>query len=201
MMDDWLTVGATEAEAGRKMDAISEKLESVGHVMQSDKKEVGQRMLFLGIMLDTVRMRMGFDPTQSKGMRAQLQQYRDKIKRGIDLDTGTIRHVAGCLNWYSEVLQSGRLHVRTWWLYLSKRGWLSPVLRSKLIVDTEWWIAILGIWSDSEFTQLEYPILSAAELLEHPNKLLILQSDAAGDDGFGYFWGGLAEEHPRFVSV
>jgi hypothetical protein len=70
-----------------------------------------------------------------------------------------------------------------------------------LVEDTDWWISILGKWSDSEFTQLEYPILSAAELMEDPNKLQFVQSDAAGDDGFGYFWGGVAEEHPLYVSV
>ena len=81
--------------------------------MQMEKSEVGQSMAFLGILIDSVRMTKSFDATKAKGMQMQLQEYLDCISCGKDLDGGTIRAVAGSLNWYSEVLQSGRMHIRS----------------------------------------------------------------------------------------
>ena len=113
MVDDWLTVGSTRREASDRLNRISDIIESVGHEMQMEKREVAQSLAFLGILIDSVRMTISFDAVQAKGMQMQLQEYLDCISCGKDLDGGTIRAVAGSLNWYSEVLQSGRMHIRS----------------------------------------------------------------------------------------
>lgn len=45
-----------------------------------------------------------------------------------------------------------------------------------------------------------YPMLSASVLLGTPGKLHVLQSDASGPDGFGYFYGPLGEANPEYYS-
>jgi hypothetical protein len=168
--------------------------------MQMEKSEVGQVLVFLGILIDTVRMMISFDAVQAKGMRMQLQEYLDRISKGRDLDVGTIRAVAGSLNWYSKVLQSGRMHIRSCWEYWRHGPALSQSLRRQLHGDTVWWIRVLTDWSIRGLSGLEYPILSESVLRSNPNSMMILQSDASGIGGMGYFYGELADQNPRYVS-
>ena len=109
--------------------------------------------------------------------------------------------MAGSLNWYAEVLQSGRSHLRSWWLYCKFKDQLGIAHRLKLIEDTKWWISVLGKWSASELSNKEYPILSSSMLLKDADSIWFIQSDASGPDGFGYFSGGLSEDDPEYYSA
>jgi len=194
MMDDYLTGGATREEVERKLDRLCAMFVRVGHVIQIEKNEIGQRLI------DTVRMMVSFDSTQAKGMRAQLATYLDRIKMGHDLDQGTIRHVAGSLNWYAEVVQSGRTRLRSWWSYLRYASKLNLGLRLQLVQDTEWWLELLGKWSEGGVMGVEYPILNAKELASDDNSIWVVQSDASGPDGFGYYHGCLTGDAHQYVS-
>jgi hypothetical protein len=200
MMDDYLTGGATRETAEANLQGMCDLFGLVGHVIQHEKNEIGQRLVFLGVLIDTVRMMVSFDPTQAKGMAAQLSLYLERIKSGRDLDVGTIRHVAGSLNWYAEVVQSGRTHLRSWWMYLRYTSRLNFSLRVKLVADTEWWLRLLERWSLGEVGGVEYPILNARELADTVEGIWVIQSDASGPDGFGYFEGGLHSDEYRYVS-
>ena len=68
MMDDWLVVGKSQQEAIKPLKMVSDTLESVGHEMQMEKTEMGQQMVFLGVLVDSIRMKLSFDATQAKGM-------------------------------------------------------------------------------------------------------------------------------------
>jgi hypothetical protein len=201
MMDDWLTVGSSEEEARRNIRLISNMLETVGFAMAADKEAVSQRLVFLGVLICTVNMKLSFDAVQAKGMKHQLSQYLRLLQSAKELDRGTIRHIAGCINWYAEVVQSGRLHNRSWWQYYTHGRHLSYHGKQRLIADTSWWIDMLDQWSREGHAGPEYSIISADELLSTPDKLVVMQSDAAGEDGFGYYYGGLEEVESKFVSV
>ena len=194
MMDDYLTGGATRGEAERKLNQVCAMFVRVGHVIQSEKNEIGQRLVFLGILIDTIRMMVSFDATQAKGMRAQLAMYLELIKSGRDLDLGTIRHVAGSLNWYAEVVQSGRTRLRSWWSYFRHTSKLNLRLKLQLVQDTEWWLELLGKWSEGGVVVIEYPILNAAELASDSDSIWVVQSDTSGPDGFGYYHGSLTKD-------
>jgi hypothetical protein len=132
-----------------------------------EKNEVGQRIVYLGILIDSKKTTVSFEPVQARDMSALLPLYLNKIRCGRAIDGGSIRSVAGSLNWYSEVLQSGRLHVRSWWLYSIHRERITATVRRKL--DTQWWVGILDEWGRGGFTGQEYPIFSVSELLADPN--------------------------------
>jgi len=191
MVDDWLTRGSTESEARYNLGVITSVFVAAGFVMATDKEEVSQRLTFLGVMIDTVRMCISFDETQARSMVLQLLEHTKVIEKGYDLDETTIRSVAGKLQWYSEVLQSGRVHLRSWWLYVRYRSKLTPVWRSKLLRDTRWWVAKLEVWSRREVSGVEYPIVSAEDLLNDPSSIAMMISDASGTDGFGYYYGSI----------
>lgn len=189
MMDDFLLVGLTLEEAQTKMKVLIEVLESVGFYMAVDKLEFGQQLVFLGVLIDTVRMCLRFDSTQAEGMKLQMEVYLEQLRSGRDLDHSTIRHVCGKLNWFSEVVQSGRCHTKAWWLYEKFHSELHHGTRLQLLSDTVWWIAVLDKWAEGKSSECEYRIWSASELLENPHELVIMQSDASGVDGIGYFSG------------
>lgn len=69
-----------------------------------------------------------------------------------------------------------------------------------MIGDTIWWIELLKVWEASERTGREYKIFSASELEAEPSLVYVLQSDAAGIDGIGYYHGCLEEEDPEYYS-
>ena len=99
MMDDWLTVGRTLQEASDNVDLISKIISMAGSSMAAEKKEVGQRLVFLGVLIDLERMTLSFDKTQARGMWVQLQGYVSTLRAGRNIDKGSIRSVAGSLNW------------------------------------------------------------------------------------------------------
>ncbi len=194
MVDDWLTRGATEKEAKKNLAIITAVFVLAGFVMAVDKEEIGQRITFLGVLIDTIRMCITFDHIQAKSMMLQLLEHVKVIEKGYDLDYTTMRSVAGKLEWYSEVLQSGRLHIRSWWLYVKYRSQLSPVWRHKLLMDTKWWVGKLEAWSTAGVSGIEYPIVSAEDLMLNPEYISMVVSDASGPDGFGYYWGAIDDE-------
>jgi len=200
MMDDWLTVGDTEQEASDNVDAISSIIAKAGLSMAPEKKEVGSRLVFLGVLIDLSRMTLSFDKTQARGMWVQLEGYLGTLRAGHNMDIGSIRSVAGSLNWYAEVLQSGRMHIRSWWLYHKYHTKFTLTARAGLIKDTLWWMRVLAKWAEDTVANIEYPILTAVELLKTEGNLVVVQSDAAGLDGFGYFYGALESYDPRYYS-
>ena len=77
---------------------------------------------------------------------------------------------------------------------------LSVQGKLKLISDNKWWIAVLKSWASDSLHGNEYPILSASRLMEEPHLMYVVQSDASGEDGFGYLHGSLQDECPRFAA-
>jgi hypothetical protein len=168
--------------------------------MQMEKAEVGRRIVFLGILIDTERMMVSFDAVQAKGMREMLGHCLHQLRTGSDLEAGLARHIAGCLNWYSEVLQSGRMRLRGWWMYVQHGQKLNRSLRQEMMRDTEWWLEVLLRWEMGEPSGREYPILSASQLQSDRGLVWVLQSDASGPDGFGYHYGRLEADSYTWIS-
>ena len=200
MVDDWFQCHDTMIEARAGLSQLCGILEACGFSMTKEKFQYGQQIVFIGVLLDTVTMSMRFDATQARGMRLQLQSYLDKIRSGGHLDHTTVRHVCGKLNWYAEVVQSGRLHIKSWWDYERNGSRAYPATIMRLVQDTQWWMDLLRTWENSQTGQVEYRILSASELRADPKAMLVLQSDASGTDGFGYYWGYLTSEHMQYTA-
>jgi hypothetical protein len=182
------------------LQAITLIFVSIGFAIAMDKFEIGQRLVYLGILFDSLRMTMSFDPLSAAGFHSELSLSLSRIAAGDHLTHGEIRHIAGKLSHYSQVCQSGRIHLRWWWIYLHYGSDLSaPGLRN-LFEDSKWWLNLLNIWKDAEFSGLEYPIFSSSVVMKQ-NMIVILQSDASGPHGFGYISGSIDELDPLFYSA
>ena len=62
------------------------------------------------------------------------------------------------------------------------------------------WVAKLRAWEGAADADCLYPMLSAHELLGPEGKLHVIQSDASGDDGLGYFYGHYLDVDPHYTA-
>ena len=200
MVDDWLTTASSREEAATLLAKIEELLTSVGFAI-SDKTKLGQREVLLGVMVDTSSMRIRFDPVQSDGVRRSLQSALHVIRQKGNPDQSLVRHLCGKLNWYAEALQSGRLHLASWWKYCKAGPRLGTTATARLIEDTEWWMNILQSWSEARDSEVSYRILSPSALFHAKDTIVILQSDASGTDGYGFFSSRLEESTAVYYSA
>jgi hypothetical protein len=186
-VDDWFLAAPTLEGVQTHMRTLADTFDSCGFTMAPDKYAYGQQLVFCGILIDTVTMTLRFEPTAVAGFRSQLFHYLHLIKSGVELDKGAIHHVCGKLEWFAEVIQSGRLHCQTWWSYLKYGVKLHPSILNRLIKDTEWWLSILHSWENTESRDIEYKIFSASEIKSNLHQIIVVQSDMSGEDGIGYF--------------
>ena len=201
MVDDWLVAETSEVQARKSMSSIVSMLVDIGLAMADHKFDFGQQLTFLGVKIDTVRMRMSFDSLQCQVMVVLLTGHLDSLERFQRIPYTEAVHVCGKLNWLAEVLQAGRVHTSSWWKYLPFAEKNLPVdLRSLIIHDTKWWIGVISKWADNDLSGWEFPIMSASELLDDPNRMQVVGSDAAGDDGIGFYHGSRNCDDPQFYS-
>ena len=202
MVDDWLTANDTHELTLRDINYIATVLTACGFSMAPEKFDSGQLLVFIGFYLDTVNMTLRFDPVQARSFKDELSQFLLSVQKGELVPHGVVRHICGKLNWFSEVVQSGRLHTRAFWLYLLHGNHLSDLWKERLSYSIQWWITQLTSWAADEGRGNEYRMYSASVLREHPDRVFIIQSDASGTDGFGYLFSTLAPTAvPSYVSV
>jgi hypothetical protein len=199
--DDWFVAGKTRSDTERFLRAIAAFFVACGFSMAVEKEEMGQRLVYLGVMFDSIRMILSFDPESASSFASELRDAVVSIKLGKHLTAGEIRHIAGKLSHFSQVCQQGRMRITYWWAYFHHGRSLTAVGFSRLFSDSEWWLQQLDAWSEGGHSSCEYPILSSSVLATDPQKVVVLQSDASGPDGFGYIWGFLDEIDPRYYSA
>jgi hypothetical protein len=199
--DDYFSKGNDRKEIEFRLGFISAFFILIGFLMASHKEEIGKRLVYLGVLFDSIKMIMSFEPLTAASFHSELTAALDKIKGGKHLTPGEIRHIAGKFSHLSQVCQSGRIHIRFWWAYLRHGPSLSSAGFACLFRDSEWWLHQLDIWSQGGHSGGEYPILSTSVLASDPQKVVILQSDASGPDGYGYISGYLDEVDPIYYSA
>ena len=202
LMDDWFLTGTTEEEARSRMRRLYELMVEAGFTMAEDKFDVGQIMIFLGILIDSTTMTCRIEKSQAGGFKQQLLLYLERLSaKGGNLDLASVRHVTGKLNWFSEVIQSGRLHTNAWWQYAGLLdGWNHRRDVPALIAETRWWIDVLEKWESDTDCHQACRIFNSGVILAHPEKLQLVQSDASGTDGLGYVCSAYGSEEYKYYS-
>jgi len=168
--------------------------------MNADKFKYGQQIVFLGILIESVSMTVRFDPISAKSFRIELEVYLNILLADKHLDIQDIRPICGKLNWFAELVQSGRMHITSCWNYLRHYKSSYPASMNLLRMDLQWWIALLSSWERDSSTTLVYRILSAESLARDPQSVYVVQSDASGTDGYGYFHSYLNATEVHYVS-
>jgi hypothetical protein len=202
MVDDIFLHNLVRAIAQADLERFAAMLKDVGFGMEEAKFGIGQQLTFIGILLDTVSMTLRMDPLSAGGYVLQLNEYTATLQApNGSLNLSELNHLAGKLNWFSEVIQGGRLHIRAIWQYLQICPKLSAELRVAVLIEIHWWTEALLLWSDGSDHRGQFPILSGPELLANPDHIELCQSDASGTDGFGYVHSLLASAKFEWTSV
>jgi hypothetical protein len=199
MMDDWFTVGPTEEKANENMAGIQEVIELGGFGFEAEKRGGGQEMTFLGVLLNSLTMKLSFDKVTAKAFLEELRAHARTVELGGQVSKANCQRNAGKLEWFSQVLNEGRLHIQAWHHYAHYGEYLSDHGRARVLMDTAFWIPHLERWARGE-QGCEFPILSGPELRDEPNKLYLVQGDVSGPDGMGYYWGALEDDDPQYYS-
>jgi len=201
MMDDWLFANQKRKVVLAQYALFEGIMNECGFEL-SDKKEVGQQIEFLGVLLDTVRMIISFDPVKIKARILEVSELIRTLEKGKDQRDTDIRSMCGKLTWLASVVQSGRCHLAAIWKYSREGRRMSNWWRKKMIGDLYWWVGkVLEPWASGQPSDREYKIMSVSELMVDDCDLMhIMQSDMAGDDGYGYYHGRLSELDPRYRS-
>jgi hypothetical protein len=198
MVDDIFVHDMEESVARADMQRIADLLDDVGFGMEKSKFGFGKQLTFIGILIDTVSMTIRMDHLSAGGFLLQLKEYLSIFEIGRSLPVSDLRHLTGKLNWYSEVMQSGRRHIRSLWEYMTGHPRLGRELRLSVIRELEWWAQLLTLWANGDDHVGQFPIVSGAELLSDPDSIELCQSDASGTDGFGYVTSTLAASTSEF---
>jgi hypothetical protein len=199
--DDWFTAAPSYAKTAAFLRAIAAFFIACGFIMAEEKKEIDQQLVYLGILFDSIRMVLSFDPLSAASFASELREAVGKIKNRQHLTSGETRHIAGKLSHFSQVLQQGRMRIQFWWAYYHHGALLSEVGLAGLLRDSSWWLEQLDAWSQGAHSGCEFPILSSSVLETDPQKVIVVQSDASGPDGFGHISGFLDTIDPHYYSA
>ena len=198
-MDDFVTVGVSYEQADINLSRLEETIKDVGFPIAPNKREVGQSLVILGFLVDSKSMTIRVDEIQARGLLLTLEDCLSKIRENLALIPHSfVHHICGKLNWFCEIVQSGRCYLRSWWLYLKHGSKLNSSVVKELIKDTLWWMSLFDSWSNSKDHPIKFNIVKNTDTKE----LLLFQSDASLEHGFGYVYGRVHDkkEGIRFYS-
>ena len=78
----WVTVGADQSEALANRCAIKDLLTPCGLLFNDAKDADGQRLVYLGVLFDTVAMTLSFEPEKAAALRTVLVAHRTESRPG-----------------------------------------------------------------------------------------------------------------------
>ena len=188
-MDDFMSVGYNKKQGRMHLDKLENTITSVGLTIAVDKSEIEQELLILGFWFSSITMTLKVDHLQAVNMGIMLNNLLKLILTGKQFERTMVHHLCGKMNFYAEVLQSGRARLRSFWCYLKYGLRLSKELKKELIEDTKWWISLFDEWSKSKDHPITFQIDKTCR-----GDIVVFNSDASGNDGFGYRYGRLDDD-------
>ena len=67
--------GVSREEVKNKLNAVTALFVLVGFSLAVEKEEIGQRISFLGVLIDTQRMMLSFESVVARSMLLQSKDY------------------------------------------------------------------------------------------------------------------------------
>ena len=136
-LDDFLVIGATQAECARAYEVLLQLLTDLGFTISQHKLVPPTRQLtFLGVELDTVACTMTLPQEKLRECQALVSSFMHKRRA----TKNQLQRLAGKLNWACRVVYGGRTFLRR---VLTTMNSLSPGTKHRLgpsfYCDISWW--------------------------------------------------------------
>lgn len=106
-----------------------------------------KRLVFLGIVLDSISMTLELPKSKLEQFHHDLTQFRSRVK----VSKKQLQSIAGKLNWASQVIYGGRFHLRR--IINRMNSLRSPWHRSRVTqdikADIDWWLTFMSTFNGS----------------------------------------------------
>lgn len=148
-LDDFLVIGATQAECARAYEVLLQLLTDLGFTISQHKLVPPTRQLtFLGVELDTVACTMTLPQEKLRECQALVSSFMHKRRA----TKNQLQRLAGKLNWACRVVYGGRTFLRR---VLTTMNSLSPGAKHRLgpsfYCDISWWEKFLHVFNGKQF--------------------------------------------------
>jgi hypothetical protein len=192
-IDDMAVVADTEEECNRQLDRLIGILVELGFTIAPEKiVRATQRIVFLGILIDTVKGTMSIDATKAGYARQTVELFEARLGgagtdeerlRAVAGDAGLqamLRALLGKMEWYGSLMQGARGRTQALWdLLLGRTGrGLLPLVME----DLAWWRVRLGAWAEGQDVGGVGSTMLTRSALE--SGAVVVATDA-GDQGVG----------------
>jgi hypothetical protein len=188
------------ASAQYRLDRMLRVFAAVGLAVAADKTAIGQRMLVLGLLVDSVSMTVSCDPISARAYAAELRLHIATLAGGRRLTPAVLARMGGKLTSYCQAAPAGLLRIRLVYAHLVAASAFSAAGMADLVRDLEWWLVRLDDWAAGKLRPDATPLLSPAALCADPAAIEVLTSDASGPDGYGGYAGTLDCADPPFFA-
>lgn len=141
-LDDMLVVGPSYASTLTGLNSLLALLRHLGFQINYSKVEGPvQRLVFLGIVLDSLRMTLELP----QGKMLEMHKELDSVYHRKKVSKLELQQLAGRLNWATQCVYGGRFHLRR--IIDAICGLRCPWHRTRLTramkADIEWWLCFL----------------------------------------------------------
>lgn len=177
-LDDFLMAARSEAECAKAVEMMDALATLLGVTLHPTKRDgPAQIIVFLGIGVDTVRMRV-FLPADKK---AKVLAACRRVLRARRASVRQLQSLIGLLLHAAQVVQPGRLmtrrllEVQTAFMRAAHSPRVPRPLPDDALDDLQWWVEGLDAWDGQSM------IPSASDAAEP----IVIQSDASSEHGAG----------------
>ena len=145
-LDDFLVIGESREACQAAFDALLSLLRNLGfRINWSKVVHPTQRLVFLGVLIDTVRCTLSLPEDKLEALKAFLLEFSLRKRAS----KGQFQALAGKLNWACRVVYGGRTFLRR---ILDQTNQLnSPNAKFKLnkdfYADLDWWLSFFSVFN------------------------------------------------------
>ena len=141
-LDDFLIVSSTFDECLQTLNTLITLLRQLGFWINYNKVEGPvQRITFLGIILDTVSMKLQLPSDKLQDLYGDLTNMLSKPK----VSKKSLQKIAGKMNWAVQCIYGGRFYLRRILDSINtlKKPWHRTRVTSAMRQDIHWWIMFM----------------------------------------------------------
>ena len=145
-LDDFLVIAKNKHDCHVALTTLMSLLRKLGFAINYGKVEgPTQRLVFLGIVLDTVQMTLELPDDKMHEFRLQLINIRNKSK----VCKRQLQSLLGKLNWATQVIIGGRTFLRKIIDAITalKAPWHRTRITRDLRQDIDWWLNFMHVFN------------------------------------------------------
>ena len=145
-LDDFLVIGETKEACPAAFDALLSLLQNLGFKISWSKVQGPvQRLIFLGVLLDTVQCTMSLPEAKLMALLNFLLEFSLRVRAS----KRQLQVLAGKLNWACQVVYGGRTFLRRILDRINQLNSLNAKVKfnKEFYADLSWWISFLSLFN------------------------------------------------------